>query len=254
MKPLKIIDYSLIVLSMLYSTYVTFMFLGEYTSFLTAILLSLFLVYLGHHYTYQTVENFIKNKRLNQYAVLAVVLMGLVFYAEWNGQFVHAKKATVIPTTEAIDKQIVLVQQTINESSKHTVRGKTNWAKYQTFIDSQKQLNRLEESRKEQLMLIDEKLSEAEGVANQFRAFSIVLFLLAFLASSVHFKKSDSVELEVSANEESSPIDGNKLKIIDLIRDGEIQGVQMLVDYFNIKEKEAKYLFSKFAPKSNIGF
>ncbi|WP_158297969.1 hypothetical protein [Flammeovirga sp. MY04] len=178
--------------------------------------------------------------------------MGLVFYSEWNGQLQHAKSVTGIPTTDLIDQQILQVQETINESSKHTVNGKTNWAKYQTFLDSQKQLRKLEEKREAQLLLIDDKLVEAENTANNFRVFSIVLFVLAFLASSVNHDTIDSSLKEVKYDLEEE-IDEQKLKVISLIKKGEINSVKMLMDYFNMQLKEAEYLFEKFSPKSKFG-
>ncbi|MBB6463512.1 hypothetical protein [Flammeovirga kamogawensis] len=248
MKPVKIIDYSLIVVSMLYSTYVTFLFFSVHTSLILASFISVFIVFLAHHYTYQLIEYFKKTGRINQYIILAVTLISIVFYAEWNGQLVHAKNISGIPTTEILDKQINTVQETINLSAKHTINGKTNWAKYQTFLDSQKQLKRLEGKRSDLLLVINTKTREAEITANSFRLFSLILFLLAFVATSINHSYTSTPDNFLDK------VDEKRNKIISLIRDGEVNNVKMLVDYFNIPPDEAYVLFQKFNPDKSIGF
>ncbi|AZQ63904.1 hypothetical protein EI427_17235 [Flammeovirga pectinis] len=248
MKPLKIIDYSLIAVSMLYSTYVTFLFFSLHSSLLLAGCISIFIVFLAHHYTYQLIEYFKKTGRINQYIVLSITLISIVFYAEWNGQLVHAKNISGIPTTEVLDKQINSVQETINLSAKHTNKGKTNWAKYQTFLDSQKQLKALEVKRNQLLLAIETKTKEAEITANSFRLFSLILFLLAFVATSVNHASGLAKEHLLEK------VDDKRNKIISLIRDGEVNNVKMLVDYFNIPPDEAFLLYQKFSPDKSIGF
>lgn len=248
MKPLKLIDYSLVVVSMMYSSYVTFWFVKEYfNNTPIALLISIFIVFLSHHYTFQTITFYQSHKSINQYAILAVLLTSMIFYAEWNGQLLHAKDQIGLKTTATIDDQIAQVQEMIFENAKHTVKGKTNWAKYQTFLDAQKNLKQLEERRVLLLNEIATQESEAEQTANSFRAFSVLLFVLAFLASSVQFKSN---ELQTA----HEVIDQKTQKIIGLIKKGEIKNAEMLVNYFNLTKEEALFLLQKHSPSQQIGF
>ncbi|NME71522.1 hypothetical protein [Flammeovirga aprica] len=245
MKPLKLIDYSLVVVSMMYSSYVTFWFVKEYFETTPiALSISIFIVFLSHHYTFQTITFFQANKSINQYAILAVLLTSMIFYAEWNGQLLHVKDQIGLKNTTAIDAQIAQVQDMILENSKHTVKGKTNWAKYQTFLDAQKNLQLLEDRRVVLLEEITVQESEAEQTANSFRAFSVLLFVLAFLASSVQFKGYDMPKV----------IDQKTQKIIGLIKNGEIKNADLLVNYFNLTKEEALFLMKKHSPSQQIGF
>ncbi|WP_168883996.1 hypothetical protein [Flammeovirga agarivorans] len=256
MKPVKIIDYSLVVISMCYSSYVMFLFLSEHTSFLPSLLISVFIVFLSHHYTYQSIIYYKATKSLNQYIILSLSLTAFVFYSEWNGQFVHAKESIGIASTVEIETQIKNIEATIQRSSNHTIKGKTNWALYQTFLDSQKQLKTAEQKREQLLIQQQEDLTEANILANQFRCFSVILFLLAFLASSIETKSRKSINVEnenqlLTLNE----VDKKKSKIIELIKEGEISNIKMLVDYFNLPEEEAFFLLQNFKPsQQKIGF
>lgn len=249
MKPLKLIDYSLVVVSMIYSTYVTFWYANEYFETIPiALILSAFIVFLAHHYTYQSILYFKLYRKLNQYIVLSFVLTAMIFFAEWNGQLLHAEKNIVgIKTTASIDHQIAQTQEIIFENAKHTNKGKTNWAKYQTFLDANKSIKVLEERRKDLLIEIASQKVEAETTANTFRLLSLVLFLLAFLASSVSSKELNTVIL-------NETIDHKKNKIIDLIKCGEINSSQMLIDYFNLSKEESMFLLKKHSPTAAIGF
>ncbi|KXX66768.1 hypothetical protein AVL50_30005 [Flammeovirga sp. SJP92] len=233
---------------MLYSSYVTFWFTKEYFhNTPLALSISIFIVFLAHHYTLQTISYYQVHKSINQYAILAALLTSMIFYAEWNGQLLHAKEQVGIKTTVSIDDQIRQVQEMILENSKHTVKGKTNWAKYQTFLEAQKNLKLLEERRELLLEEIAVQKSEAEQTANSFRAFSVLLFVLAFLASSVQFRG-----YEVQAVHEV--IDQKTQKIIGLIKKGEIKNAEMLVNYFNLTKEEALFLLQKHSPSQQIGF
>lgn len=247
MKPLKLIDYSLVVISMMYSSYVTFWYLKEYIQlFFVAIVVAVFLVFLAHHYTYQAIQFFKSNQSINQYGVLALVLSALIFYAEWNGQLSHASSRIGISTTEKIDTQIEEMQTTLQESSKHTIKGKTNWATYQTFKDAQKNLEKLEKKRVLLLENIKLQKAEAEATANSFRAFSVLLYIMAFLATSVKYDEDAHYELK-------NIVDKKTQKVIHLIKAGEVNSAQVLIDYFNFPKEEAKFLYNKHAPQQ-IGF
>lgn len=270
MKPNKIIDYSLIVVSMLYSSYVSYMYLNDmFHNMVLAAVSAIFIVVLAHHYTYQLIEYFKETGKVNQYLVLTVVLMGLVFYAEWNGQSINAKHAVGVPTTESIDNKIQDVEAVIQENATHTTANGTNWAKYQTYLDAQKQLRFLQEQRKEQLVLIETKLAEAEVQANNFRFFSVILFIIAFVASSVKHeektKKETAITPTVLPKQKKGNIDADlKQKVIesiehddviDMINRGVITKSSTLVKYFGYKEDYADIaidFYSNYKPK--IGF
>ncbi|MBD0400563.1 hypothetical protein [Flammeovirga sp. EKP202] len=248
MKPLKLIDYSLVVVSMMYSSYVTFWFVKEYfQNTPIALSISIFIVFLSHHYTLQTISFYQHFKSINQYAILATLLTSMIFYAEWNGQLLHAKDQIVSTNTSSIDDQIDQVQNVILENAKHTVNGKTNWAKYQTFLDAQKNLKLLEERRVVLMKEIAEQETEAETTANSFRAFSVLLFVLAFLASSVQMKGNNVPKIQ-------KVIDQKTQKIIGLIKNGEIKSTEVLVNYFNLTKEEASFLLRKHSPSQQIGF
>lgn len=202
MKLSKLADYSLIIVSMVYSSYVSFLFLSEVSHPIVAGIMAVFVVVLGHHYTFYAVKHFKETKQVSQSILIAITLMVFVFYSEWNGQKVHALSKSKMPTTEWIDKQIETTYKTINENA-----NKKNWRNVEQYRTASEQLEKLQKEKSRILEEINLKTIEAESLANDFRLFSVLLFCVAFIASTL--LKDDETKSEKENNLKSDAMSMN---------------------------------------------
>ncbi|NME70551.1 hypothetical protein [Flammeovirga aprica] len=196
MKLVRIADYSLILASLLYSSYVSCLFFASILPFYLAIPLALFIVILGHHYSFFAIQYFKENRKLSQASIIAIALMLTVFYSEWKGQHVQAKSVTGIPTTEKIDQHIEEVMQTIHQNA-----NKKNWRNVEQYRSASQQLKMLQEEKQRLLETIEEKNSEAEQLASEFRVFSIILFLIAFVASTLNSDSTAESKISIGTTQ-----------------------------------------------------
>lgn len=260
MKVSRLADYSLILVSILYSSYVSYMFLSEIASAVIAGAVATFIVVLGHHYTYQTIKHYSQTKKVSLSAVIALLLMTFTFYSEWKGQKVHAISVSEIPSTEVIDKQIEMTYNTINENA-----NKRNWRNVEQYREASKQLKILLIQKKELEGKIANMEQEADSMANDFRFFSVLLFCIAFIASILTLEKQketivESIEepyktpeiLPVKEKVPVQPVQTNMTYediVIDKIRKGEIQDYKEVMKLLRMNVNQANQLIAQYNGK-----
>ncbi|AZQ64907.1 hypothetical protein EI427_22025 [Flammeovirga pectinis] len=255
----KIADYSLILVSLMYSSYVSFLFLAEVSSVYVAIFIAVFIVVLGHHYTFQTIKHYQETKSVSQSILIAIILMGFVFYAEWNGQSIHTLDVADIPTTEKIDNQIDETMEIIHQNA-----NKRNWRNVEQYRTASEQLETLQLEKERLLSIISKKSKDAEQLANDFRCFSILLFCVAFIASTLTNKTKvtstkevtnavtplQNINTPVQYTSEVPVATSNNFEeeIILKIQTGEIKDHKVLMKLLRLNVRQANQLLSTYKP------
>ncbi|MBB6462173.1 hypothetical protein [Flammeovirga kamogawensis] len=255
----KIADYSLILVSLMYSSYVSFLFLSEVSNVYVAAFIAVFIVSLGHHYTFQTIKHYKETKSVSQSILIAIILMGFVFYAEWNGQSIHTLNVADIPTTEKIDSQIDETMEIIHQNA-----NKRNWRNVEQYRTASQQLETLQQEKERILTIINIKSNEAKKLANDFRCFSILLFCVAFIASTLT-NTSKTANNKVVTNTISTVPHKNTAihyssevpvttttnfeeEIILKIQTGEITDHKVLMKLLRLNVRQANQLLSTYKP------
>lgn len=192
----KLADYTMILLSVVYSSFVCFKYLSEIVSPIPAGIGAVLIVILGHHYTIQAVQYFKNEKKIHAISLVGILLMGFVFYSEWNGQHHIAHEVVGVETTKEIDASIFTCMKTIEENE-----GKRNWQYVERYRKATERLKLLTAQKEQKLQQIAEQESLANIRANEYRFISVILYIIALIVSSFSMVSVTSKQKELLKEE-----------------------------------------------------
>lgn len=214
--------YAIIAFSIAYASYTSSLYLEMLLgNLIVSVIAAIALSIIAHLYLMEGIQK-LKQSEVNTSIIVGITLCATLAYFDLSGVLEKAEQDTLLPleqrqTSEIaqIQKQIALVQTTLNTNAQHTEGNKTNWAMYGTFTQSSKQLkalqqelNNVKEKHKEEKVNAQ---SKAERQQEGLTGLSIALLALSSLVSFTMAEKTTKVsELSSILKVENKPVTSNQ--------------------------------------------